>query len=82
MRLHRLFNVLVVMCGAPLLGCESDDGQRRDELGDMPDAGATADAVIGEGDPCFCDVQVCCDRESEPAHVVEGFVCCWSTTCP
>jgi hypothetical protein len=31
---------------------------------------------------CFCDVQDCCDRSGAEATLLEGFECCWSTTCP
>lgn len=86
MRLDRLFHVLVVMSAAPLLACESADDDERDERRDEhADAGvdphkAASDAAPGE--PCFCDTQTCCDRATSEPQVLDGFECCWSTTCP
>jgi hypothetical protein len=47
-----------------------------------PDAGTTATADGGELAPCFCNMDSCCDRSTEPATLLDGFECCWSTTCP
>ncbi len=82
MTIQRLFHVLVLMGGASIAGgCDSDSDreQRRDQL---PDAATPPDAGTSELAPCFCNVELCCDREAEPAEVVSGFECCWSTTCP
>jgi hypothetical protein len=90
MKVQRLFHVLVVMSAT---GCDSDeDGTDRRRTGSGDPAvdaavGASSDAAgdaagSAEGDPCFCDTQMCCDRSIEPAQVADGFVCCWSTTCP
>lgn len=92
MRLDRLFHVLVVMSGAPAVaacGSEDDRDERR-EGPDDPGAdggvstidGSTSTGDGGELAPCFCNTQTCCDRSSESAHVLPGFECCWSTTCP
>ncbi len=85
MTIQRLFHVLVIMGGASTGasiagGCDSDRDreQRRDQL---PDAAPAPDGSA-ELAACFCDVQACCDREADPAEVVPGFECCWSTTCP
>lgn len=93
MKLDRLFHVLVVMGGASL-GCQAGDddtGRRGDpapdaqpqsDAGTTPRDGAAATVDAAPGQPCFCNVEVCCDRSVEPAQVVAGFECCWSTTCP
>lgn len=87
MRLDRLFHVLVVMSGAPAVAaCDSKD-DRDERRQDHSDAGIDAATTTstpdgGEASPCFCNTQTCCDRTSEPAHVLAGFECCWSTTCP
>ena len=89
MRVDRLFHVLVVMSAPPaVLACDSGDDGRDEQI----DAGAadpigsvTPDAPTagsGELQPCFCDVASCCDRSGAEATVLEGFECCWSTTCP
>ena len=86
MKLERLFHVLVVMAAAPVVSaCDSADDEDRDERRDeRADAGvepkATSDASAAE--PCFCDTQTCCDRSTSEPQVLEGFECCWSTTCP
>jgi hypothetical protein len=90
MKVQRLFHVLVVMSAT---GCDADDDDGTDKgrrgSGDPPvDAAASSpndassDATPGEGDLCFCNMDACCDRSVEPAQLADGFVCCWSTTCP
>jgi hypothetical protein len=85
MKLDRLFHVLVVVGGASAAACETDDDVAR-RAPPEPDAAVDGDAAQpgdGEaGQPCFCDQQACCDRTAVPAHVLTGFTCCWSTTCP
>jgi hypothetical protein len=84
MKLDRLFHVLVVVGGASAPACETDDGEAR-RPGPEPDAAVDASAAgdgAVEGSPCFCDREVCCDRSAEPARLMTGFTCCWSTTCP
>ncbi len=82
MKIQRLFHVLVVMGGASVAGgCESE-GEREQRRDPAPDAAASSPEAGAELAPCFCDTQVCCDREAEPAQVQDGFSCCWSTTCP
>ena len=91
MRIDRLFHVLVVMSGVPAIAaCEAEgDHDRRDDRVDAagdaaastPD-GATATPDGGEAAPCFCDTQACCDRSTGTPHVLDGFECCWGTTCP
>ncbi|MBA2540144.1 MAG: hypothetical protein H0V17_10955 [Deltaproteobacteria bacterium] len=84
MKLERLFHVLVVFGGASSAACNSEDDRRDRRQDPAPDATNPVDGVDGAAglQPCFCDVQVCCDRTAEPAQVVDGFECCWSTTCP
>jgi len=93
MRIDRLFHVLVVMSGtSALTACDSKDDRRDERREDHPDAavdaadstadGATSTPDGGEAAPCFCDTQTCCDRSSGTPHVLDGFECCWSTTCP
>ncbi len=93
MKLDRLFHVLVVMGGAPAVAaCDSQD-DRDERRGDPNDP--RVDAAVSGSDgaststidggavaPCFCNTQTCCDRSTESPHVLEGFECCWSTTCP
>ena len=83
MKLDRLFHVLVVLGGASVASCDSAS-ERRDRREDPPPDAAAGTTVDGGADlqPCFCDVQTCCDRAAEPAEVLDGFECCWSTTCP
>ena len=83
MKLERLFHVLVVMGGATAAGGCDADADRLDRRGPdagppPPDAGPTTDAAL----VCFCNQELCCDRTVEPATLVPGFECCWSTTCP
>lgn len=85
MNIDRLFHILVVMGGASSVGCENslDDIKRApapDARAPLTDAG-TSDAGA-DLEPCVCDVEVCCDRSSDPARVEAGFECCWATTCP
>lgn len=86
MKLERLFHVLVVLGGASATACETDDDEARRGGDPQPDAAVDAPAAPGDGGeelaPCFCDVAACCDRSQEPAQVLTGFTCCWSTTCP
>lgn len=90
--------LVVMSAPPAVLACgNGDDGtdQRRDGDGDDVDAavdpggnGTTDAAATGSGSgsdmaqPCFCDVQSCCDRSTSTATVLDGFECCWSTTCP
>lgn len=92
MKIDRLFHVLVVMCGAPAVSaCESNDDRDERREGSADAAadsatssldGATSTPDGGEVAPCFCDTQTCCDRSGGTPHVLDGFECCWSTTCP
>lgn len=79
MRLDRLFHVLVVMSGPVAVGCETndDDDKRREDT--RADAGVGGDAAAAT--LCFCNTETCCDRSGDP-HVLDGFECCWGTTCP
>lgn len=91
MKIERLFQVLVVVGGASIVGgCDGSaaDGQQRHEEV-APDAtsepgadAARSDASSEELAPCFCDTQACCDRSGEPAEVASGFECCWGSSCP
>ncbi len=95
MKLQRLFHVLVVMSAAS--GCTGDDGAAdAAALATTDAAPTTADAATAvidaaaaphdgahaDGAPCLCNTDSCCDRTMEPAQIVAGFECCWSTTCP
>jgi hypothetical protein len=90
MKLDRLFHVLVVMAAPTMVACDSadqDGDERRDGQTDAG-AGSAADAPAastsdgGPAEPCFCNTQTCCDRSTSDPYVLEGFECCWSTTCP
>ncbi|MBZ0233255.1 MAG: hypothetical protein K8M05_13075 [Deltaproteobacteria bacterium] len=81
LRLDKLFHVLVVLGAA---SCGEDDAERRDR--DVDAAAAAPDASVSTPDgaassPCFCDVHACCDRSGETPVLMEGFTCCWTTTC-
>ena len=86
MEIGKLFRVLVVG-GASLAvhGCvtsdESDPDASQDaaaaDVSVMPDA-TEADAGEVEAALCFCNsTPECCDG----SEVVEGFECCWGTSC-
>lgn len=82
LHLDKLFHVLVVLGAA---ACADDDASRRDPPVDAApgSADATSSGVDGggEGAPCFCDSEACCDRGVSPPVVQDGFTCCWTTTC-
>ena len=86
MKLDRLFHVLVVVGGASAAACETDVEEARRPADPAPDAAVDAPVSVGDGGeelaPCFCDIAACCDRSGEPARLMTGFTCCWSTTCP
>ena len=91
MKLDRLFHVLVVMAAPTMAACDSadeDGDERRDGQTDAGAGSAAADAPAastsdgGPAEPCFCNTQTCCDRSTSDPYVLEGFECCWGTTCP
>ncbi len=89
--------LIVMAPAPVLTACATSDDEKTDERrversDEQTDAGVDAGNVTpdattppvdaGAPDPCFCSPEAaCCDLSGDQARVIDGFECCWGTTC-